>query len=234
MATLSERLSTYFGGTPAKTERTSLYQPDQQQLLQQITQLAQQQAQAGPYQAPQTDFAPIEAQARRQFSERTIPEIATRFLGGDEAGSSAFQGALGGAAAGLEERLAGLRQQSNLQSEQLRLQGQGQQQNQLMNLLQGALTPREYISETPRQPGFGESVLAPLLQTAARAGVGYATGGTSEIIPLLMSLFSQKEGEIGSSPMGGQTYMPQKQTLPSRFGNLANQPFDTGFQMPQF
>lgn len=62
-------------------------------------------------QGPGFQFAPIAQQARREFTERTIPSIAERFnvLGG--ARSGAFQQALGRAGSELETSLAALQSQ---------------------------------------------------------------------------------------------------------------------------
>ena len=63
----------------------------------------------------QTEFAPQEEYARKQFEERTIPGIAERFAGMGALKSSAFQGQLGEAASDLESRLGALRSGYNLQ-----------------------------------------------------------------------------------------------------------------------
>ena len=55
------------------------------------------------------DFEPLRQQAMTQFNTQTVPSLAERFtsLGGGQR-SSAFQGALGQAGAGLQENLAGM------------------------------------------------------------------------------------------------------------------------------
>lgn len=63
------------------------------------------------------DFAPIEQKARGDFMSKTVPGIAEMFAGMGEGGqrSSAFQGALGQAGAGLEQGLAAMRPQHQMQ-----------------------------------------------------------------------------------------------------------------------
>ena len=82
------------------------------------------------------NFEPIAQQARTQFNTQTVPGLAERFtsLGSGAQRSSAFQGALGQAGAGLEEGLGALRSQYGLQQ-------QGLNQNLLQLLLGHSLSP---------------------------------------------------------------------------------------------
>lgn len=107
-------------------------------------------------------FTPIAQKARTQFQTQTIPSLAERFtaLGGQN--SSAFQGALGQAGAGLEEGLAA-------QESQYGLQQNAQLQN-LMKILLG-------ISS---QPGFENIIHGG--QPGALQG---AAQGAGQLLPLL-------------------------------------------------
>jgi hypothetical protein len=107
-------------------------------------------------------FEPQAQKARTQFQTQTIPGLAERFtaLGGQN--SSAFQGALGQAGAGLEEGLAA-------QGSQYGLQQNAQLQN-LMKILLG-------ISS---QPGFENLVFGG--QPGAFQG---AAQGAGQLLPLL-------------------------------------------------
>ena len=224
---LGSRLSSFFGGTPAQKQMTPTFRPEQQQLLDQILGKAQNQLSAKPYQS-QFDFAPIESLARKDFQEKTLPSIIGQFRGGDEANSSAFQSALSGAGGDLEAKLAALRSQTGLQQQQLNLQGQGQQNQQLMGLLSSALQPRDYISDNARQPGFGESTLSPLLQTAARAAIAYQTGGASEagtVLQMLLSLLQGSGEESGQASQGGTTFQPTKGYVPGKYSQYGEVPF---------
>lgn len=138
-----------FGGTPGHLEQFQRYTPEQQQVLQSLLQQGAQNA----------DFGPIEAQARRNFSEVTVPSLAERFtsLGGQGGQrSSAFAGTLGQAASGLESNLAALRSQYGMQQLGLGLQPQFE---------------NAYFT---RQPGLGEQLL------------GSGVEGLSKILPLLL------------------------------------------------
>lgn len=108
-------------------------------------------------------FGPIEQHARTQFAQQTIPTIAERFtsMGGQRGG--AFQQALGQAGAGLEESLAALRSQFDLQ-----------RQGQLQSLLSLGLTPQFETLYKGEKPGFFKSAAGPLLQ------------GLGTILPLLL------------------------------------------------
>jgi len=148
-----------FGGTSRRREQVPLYGPQQQQGFEQILQQALQGLQDNKF-----DFGPIEQQARTGFAQKTIPSIAERFtaMGEGGQGSSGFQGALGRAGSGLEESLAGMKQQYGLQ-----------QQGNLMNLLGMGLRPQFETIERQRQPGMFEQMAGPL----AQAGMGYFGGG---------------------------------------------------------
>lgn len=118
-------------------------------------------------QNPQQGFQPIEQLARNQFHQQTIPGLAERFtsLGSGAQRSSAFQGALGSAATGLESNLAALRSQYGMQN-----QKQGLQQLGL------GLTPQFENLYFPEKPGFF-SQLAP--------GVGQGLGSLLSVLALL-------------------------------------------------
>lgn len=137
-------------GLPEGVGTYNLYTPQQQQAFNMVLQ----QALSGLGQN-QPDFAPIEAQARKGFSENTIPSIAERFSSLGAQGSSAFGQQLGAAGAGLETDLAALRSQYNM----------GQQQS-LQNLLRIGLQPQY---EAFYQPGdvaggnFGKNLAQQLL-----------------------------------------------------------------------
>lgn len=140
-------LSGLFGGT--ESSNTQVGSPQQvagrQQVLMQALQgLGQNKA----------DFAPIAQQARTQFAQSTIPGIAERFSGMGAQGSSAFGQQLGQAGAGLEQGLAGMESQHNLQ-----------QQGLLQSLL-GLGLGGENIHQ-PAEQGFGQEAILGLLKNPA-------------------------------------------------------------------
>jgi hypothetical protein len=160
-----QQLSDFFFGSQPKVQQASLFNNQQQGVQNQGLQLLMQllgggQGGAGGQGGGQNQlFQPIANKATTEFNTQTIPGLAERFtaLGGQN--SSAFQGALGQAGAGLQENLAA--------------QG-SQQNNQLIQLLsQLGLAPQHENLVFQGQPG--------LFQTAAH-GVGqglglYASGG---------------------------------------------------------
>lgn len=92
------------------------------------------------------DIEPLLQQRRTAFQQETIPSLAERFtaLGGGQR-SSAFQGAIGRAGAGLEENLAGMQTQAQMQD-------LARQQGLLGLLSQLGMQPS---FETYYQPGTG-------------------------------------------------------------------------------
>ena len=152
----------YFMGRPAQAIQTQKYNPNQQGLMNWAGQYGQQQLANGQF-----DFAPIEQAARTGFTSRTIPSIMERFQsmgGNDTAGSSALQGALGSAGAGLEEQLAAMKQQYNLARQPL-----------LQNLLGMGLQQQYDTSYQQRTPGILENFLGPALQAGGQ-GLGLMGG----------------------------------------------------------
>lgn len=119
----------------------------------------------GGYNSGGGDFAPVAQHAMSQFASDTVPGLAERFTqlggGGTQLGSSAFQGALGSAGAGLQESLASMGSQYGLQQrgldqqqQGLGLQQQGQNQTHLINLLRSLLNPQNDYAYTPGRQGF--------------------------------------------------------------------------------
>jgi len=148
-ATQMPKQGSWWSGSPAQAITTQRYTPGQQQSQNWARQLAQ-----GQLSNNQFDFAPIEQAARTGFTSKTIPSIMERFTafgGAGTAGSSALQGALGSAGAGLEEQLAAMKQQYNLAREPL-----------LQNLLGMGMHQQFDTSYQPRQAGAWESPLSAL------------------------------------------------------------------------
>jgi hypothetical protein len=118
-------------------------------------------------------FEPFAQKARTQFQTQTVPGLAERFTAMGGAGgqrSSAFQGALGQAGAGLEENLAALGQEYGMRQEDLlaRLLGQAQQ-------------PQFAYHEQQKQ--------APWYQVLLQALSGGGQGGQGDLSQLLKLLF---------------------------------------------
>jgi hypothetical protein len=121
-------------------------------------------------------FEPIAQQARTQFQTQTIPGLAERFtsLGSGAQRSSAFQGALGQAGAGLEQNLAALGSQYGLQQ-------RGLDQQLLSALLSTALAPESETLITPGQPG----ALQELVPTLGRLLPLLLGGGLQSLLSFL-------------------------------------------------
>lgn len=127
MAGFLQGLNEFFMGKGPQVQQASRFTPQQMGLQNQGIQNLMQLLQSGGGQPG--NFAPIAQKARTQFQTQTIPSLAERFTAMGGQNSSAFQGALGQAGAGLEENLAGMESQYGLQ--------QNAQLQNLMRLLLG-------------------------------------------------------------------------------------------------
>jgi hypothetical protein len=187
---LSQQANNFLFGSGPQTQQLQRFTPQQTNALNSLLSQSMSGLQALQNQPNQQkfDFAPIANQARTQFNTQTVPSLAERFTAlGNGQRSSAFQGALGQAASGLEGNLAALQQQYGLQNRSLDLQQQGMQQNLLQNLLGISLTPQYETVYQPQQQGFlgtagaglaqGLGSVLPLLLAGSGAGLPLAAGG---------------------------------------------------------
>lgn len=107
------------------------------------------------------------APVTRQFQEQVLPNLAERFAGSDAMSSSAFGQSLGSASAGLQENLAAMRSNQQMQG----LQG-------LLQLLNPALGKQfELEVQKGGSSGLG-SGLGSILGTAAGAYFGGPAGAS--------------------------------------------------------
>jgi hypothetical protein len=137
-------------------------------------------------QNPYQGFDDISNYAQNNFYQNTIPSIAERFTAmGNGQRSSAFQGALGQAGAGLNQSLAALRAQYGMQN-----------QGNALNFLQAGLQPTNQQYYQSSQPGFGENILSGLLQSAPSFQQSY------QLQQLLQSLQSKQQATNGNK-LGG-------------------------------
>lgn len=165
-------------GKNAKTKTKPIYNPQQENVLNQLLGALGQQLPSGLQNlqnilggSPE-HFAAFEAPARRAFEQQTLPTIAERFTGQFGEGSqrsSAFGQALGQAGRELEE---------NLFSSRIGMQGDAL--SQLLSILGPATSPRQYQYTTPRRPGFLEGISGPLLQAA---GTALGMYGGAKLLP---------------------------------------------------
>lgn len=158
-------------GTPAQTLRFPNFTPEQEAVLNQLLQRGSQ----GINNLPM-DFGPIEDQARRDFTQKTIPSIAERFSALGAQRSSAFPQLLSQAGSNLETDLAALRSGHSMDMQRI-----------LLSLLGMGLTPRFESAYQPRQPGGIETVLSSLAQGAgqgAAGGAGAVMGGLASLAGL--------------------------------------------------
>lgn len=149
-------------------------------------------------QGNQFDFAPIEAESRRNYQTKTIPSIMERFTSMGGGGSSGLVNQLAEAGTGLDAALASLRakygflgnqqaNQNSLAAAQGQLQAgqfnQSQGFNQLMNLLNAGLQPQFQNNVQSGQAGLLPTAGKAFAQGAGGAAVGALTGGVPGIIP---------------------------------------------------
>jgi len=166
---------TLWGSTPGVQQFPERYSPQQRQFQQQsipllmniLSQVSQ-----------PSDISGLTSNIRRQFETKTIPSLAERFVGhggSTPQGSSAFQSALGGAAAGLESNLGALQTQASMQDKDRLLK--------LFGLLSG-------IAQTPQKEFYGvpgtQGLFSPGNIGGTLGGIG---GGIGTLLSLLSSWF---------------------------------------------
>jgi hypothetical protein len=195
MAGFAQGLNEFFFGKDPSIQQVSRLSPQQLGLQNQgignLMQLLQGGGNPGIGGQPGS-FEPIAQRARTQFNTQTIPSLAERFtaLGGQN--SSAFQGALGSAASGLEEGLAAQGSQYGLQ--------QNAQLLQLMQLLTGLSSQPGFENIAfEGQPGAGHGLFQGLGTAAGLAlpgAAGAIPGGIKWIYDLL------RGNANGTNPQG--------------------------------
>ena len=141
----------YVQGLPSGASTYSLprFTPEQQGILQSVMSQGAQ----GMQNLPSADFEPIKKMYETQFQQQIVPGLAEQFsgMGSGNQRSSAFQNALGGAGAGLSERLAGMQQQFNMQ-------GRESEIARLMQMLGLGAQPQFEQGYQPAGPGFWASL----------------------------------------------------------------------------
>lgn len=125
----------------------------------------------------QNAFAPIAQQRTNEFYSQTVPSLAERFtaLGGGQ-NSSAFQGALGQAGAGLQTDLASMGAQFGQQQQQL-------DQNYLLNLLRFAFQPQFETQYKPGTGGLFGNIASGLGSGLNALGQGFGMYAGSSLLP---------------------------------------------------
>ena len=182
-------------GYPGETQQFQRFTPNQQGLQNQSINQTLALLQGGTSPLAQSSFAPIEQKARSDFASKTIPSLAERFTAlGNGQRSSAFQGALGEAGAGLEQGLAGLQSGHNLQ---------------LLQLLLGlGMQPSFESAYTPAQPGLLQAV-APAAGKAAALAFGAPSplgefSGYGDLFHLLSNLQASRNAQQYTGPQQQQ------------------------------
>lgn len=140
--------SNWLQGNPELFQQITRYSPEMSQGLEQLFSQGLQ-----GLQNPQAGFQPFADQAINKFNTQTVPGLAERFtsMGGGQR-SSAFQNALGSAGANLNQNLAAMESQYGLQN-----------RAGLLDQLKLGLTPSFHTIQRPKQAGFLEGLLGPML-----------------------------------------------------------------------
>lgn len=150
------KIKEFFTGKNPQLLQLPNFTPEQQQALSYLLQNG-----LGGLQQNQFDFGPIEQEARGNFYNQTIPTLAERFTAmGNGQRSSAFQGALGRAGAGLETSLAGLKSKYNLLGQQ-----------NAMSQIQTGLSPQYQNMYQGAQGGFLQGIAPAVGQVAGLGGL---------------------------------------------------------------
>ncbi len=143
--------------------------PEQDVALQKLYQILPQGIQGLNMPGGKSNFQPIADEARRNFSQNTIPTLAERFAGLGR-NSSGLQNTLGGAAAQFESQLASAQAQHGLQEQSL-------QSNNLFNSLGAFLQPRQDTTIIPGQDSALRSGWSGVKNLGFDALKSYLTGG---------------------------------------------------------
>ena len=182
----------------------------------------------------QSNFEPIANEARRNFSQNTIPTLAERFAGLGR-GSSGLEQTLGGAGAQFESQLAAAQAQHGLQE-------QGLQSNNLFNSLGAFLHPQFDYQNVQGQNSGLRNAWNGAKGLAYNAALGYLNpaGTAGNLAGSLLGGLSNRNNQqqqpangtgagsnsIGFSGVQRPTWQPQQNQLSTQ--NLAG----AGYGLP--
>lgn len=211
----------FFKSTDPQAISINTLTPQQQQLINQLSPLVQGGLQNLNLPGQQSNFQPIADEARRNFSQNTIPTLAERFAGLGR-GSSGLEQTLGGAAAQFESQLAAMQAQHGLNENTL-------QSSNLFNLLGAGLSPQQDIYGQPGQASTARNAFNTLLPIAGQAGLNYLIGGGANAgLGALKGLGSslgsqqQQQSQTNGSGVGSNSFGFQSQQRPAWQPQQAN------------
>lgn len=196
-------------GGPVST-LTPQQQQSQSLLLQNLPQLLQM---LGRGVQPSQGFQNIANQQETNFQTRTIPSLAERFTAmGSPLSSGGYREALGRAASGLHENLAGMGYQAGLQE-------RGQNMDLFRLLMSGGMSPA--IAHQNAQPG----ILQQLIPAAATVGASYFGGPVAgAAVGSLMGGSGGGNQQQGFQQFGTQQSNPWQEQL-SNMKNMNSRDF---------
>ncbi len=209
--------------------------PEQENVLNNLYQSLPQGIQNLNMPGGQSNFAPIANEARRNFSQRSLPGLAERFagLGNDRLDSGSFQQAREGAIGDFESQLAAAQAQHGLQEQSL-------QSNNLFNSLGAFLNPQFDYQVVPGQNSGARNVWNGAKELAYDAALGYLNpaAGLSSLGKRALGQRGQQGGgnlsngtgagnnSSGFSGVQNPAWQPQQNQLSTQ--NLAG----TGYGLP--
>ncbi len=206
------KLGEFFFGSAPKQKQVPTMSPQQQKLFSQLMQMLN----------PQSNFTQGFQQSNdlmqqyldpsseavdrftdpymREFNEQTIPGLSERFAGmnamGSGLSSSGFGQALGGAGAGLQERLAQIRSGLGMQAGQ-------QLMNQYGNMSQNALSQRPFgYTYQPGTPGLLGNFTSGYAQSGFPGMGGFASNLYNRMFPQQNPMMANQD-QYGGMGMGG-------------------------------
>jgi hypothetical protein len=185
-SSLPEQKGNWWSGYDPYMRTTSPFTGNQQNMMNMLGGMGMQGLQTGQMPGGM-NIDPILQQAQTQFNTQTIPSLAERFtsLGGQGGQrSSAFQGALGQAGAGLQENMAAMKSQYMMQMMPM-----------LMQMLGVGLTPQYEQQYMPGKPGLWQSLMPAAGEAAPGAlqGIGKGVSAIPSIAakaPWLAAMFA--------------------------------------------
>ncbi len=190
-----QKKASFFKSTDPQFTSMSTLTPQQQSYINQLSGVIPQGISNLNLPGQTSNFKPIAQEARRNFSQNTLPTLAERFAGLGR-NSSGLQQALGGAASDFESQLAA-------QQAQYGLQEQGLQSNNLMNLLSASLTPQFDYGLIPGQDSGIRKIWNSVKSPLAQAGLNFATGGFGGSALSALQGLGNRSSQQGQLSAGG-------------------------------
>ena len=190
-------------GVPGSIDKIPRFRPNQEQYMDQAAEIGMKGIQ-NPYEG----FEPIAQYARKNFQENTIPEIMHQFIasGSNAPTSPGPWNQQGRAAEGMESNLAALKAQYGMQN-----------RNQMMQMLNMGLAPRDAMFEHQAESGALDEIIPGLSRWISENGI---TGVADWLKKLFSGATSDVQQDLAES--AGDSGVPSFQPMNSFSDVMSN------------